>query len=156
MNVFTNYTMQISIPTSLNGNTFSYLHGFGMMCDFNTTYYVIDWSGNRIFVLNDNYGYVTQKTFSAPTYMIIVNSNLYISGQNNIWETDKYLNTLNTYTFSGAGYRGIYFNLTDNSIYAAPIGYTYFQLFDLNLTLNYTVNVSPKSPYAISEYNNEL
>jgi hypothetical protein len=116
MNVFTNYTLKTSISTALNSYTFGNLVGFGIMCDFNTSYYVIDWIGNNIFLLNDNCGYATNKEFSLPAFMITVDTNLYITGSHNIWKTDKYLNVLHTYNRYAAGFRGIYFNLTEKHL----------------------------------------
>jgi hypothetical protein len=141
--------------TSLNGNIFSSLFGFGMMVDFNTSYYAADSGANKIYMLNDNFDYVKMAAFSAPAYIVTVNSSLYITGTSNIWKADKYLNILITYNESAA-YRDIYYNATQNLIYVAPRAHTYFQVFNLNLTLNYTVNVSPNSPRSFTEYKNEL
>ncbi len=127
-----------------------------MMVDFNTSYYVVDYSTNRIYLLNDNYGYVTEKTFSKPNYIFNANSSLYITGDSNIWKTDKYLNILKTFTSSFAKYRGILYNCTENLIYVAPYTYTYLHVFDLNLNLNSTINVSPHNPVSLAENNNEL
>jgi hypothetical protein len=60
-----------------------------MMVDFNTSYYVVDYDYG-VFLLNDNYDYLTKKTFSKPNYIVNVNSSLYITGDENIWKTDKY------------------------------------------------------------------
>ncbi len=144
------------ILTSINVNTFGYLHGFGMICDFNTSYYIIDFNTNNIFILNDSYGYITKKTFAKPTYMLTMNSNLYITGDKNIWKTDNNLNILITYNGSGAAYRDIIFNLTENLIYVAPMTCTYLEVFDLNLTLKYQINLTSYEPHSFSEYNNEL
>ncbi len=156
INVFINNTKKILINTSINENNFGYLHGFGMICDFNTSYYVIDFNTNNIVILNDSYGYVTKKTFAQPTYILTMNANLYITGQNNIWKTDKNLNILITYNGSGASYRDINFNLTENLIYVAPMSRTYLEVFDLNLTLKYQVNLTSNQPHSFSECNNEL
>jgi hypothetical protein len=127
-----------------------------MMCDFNTSYYIIDLSTDTIFVLNDNYGYITKKSFSEPAFMIAINASLYITGDENIWKTDKNLNVLKTYNESGR-YRGIYFNSTENLIYVASKLYTYIQVFDLNLTYKYIVNLPPAyNARSFGEYNNEL
>jgi hypothetical protein len=126
-----------------------------MMVDFNTSYYVVDYNYG-VFLLNDNYGYVTKKTFSKPNYIFNANSSLYITGDSSIWKTDKYLNISKTFTSSHANYKGILYNCTDNLIYVAPFTYEYFQVFDLNLNLNSTINVSPHNPVSFAENNNEL
>jgi len=127
-----------------------------MIVDFNTSYYVADFPADRIYLLNDNYEYVANKTFSSPAYMVTINSSLYITGQTSIWKTDKYLNVSQTYTSNGSQYRGIYFNSTENFIYVSDTSRTDFQVFNMNLSLEYTVNVSTYYPYSFSEYNNEL
>ncbi len=139
----------------MGGTSLSSVSGFGMMVDFNTSYYVVDYDSG-VFLLNDSYGYVTKKTFSKPNYIVNVNSSLYITGENNIWKTDKYLNILKTFTSSGANYRGILFRCTENLIYVAPYTNTDLHVFDLNLTLNSTINVSPHNPVSLAENNNEL
>jgi hypothetical protein len=96
------------------------------------------------------------KAFSAPYYMMTVNSKLFITGNENIWKTDKYLNVLITHSDTNASYRDIYFNSTENLIYVASIAYTYFKVFDLNLTLKHNVSVSPNNPRSFAVYNNEL
>ena len=126
-----------------------------MMVDFNTSYYVVDYYAG-VFLLNDNYGYIAKKTFSKPNYIVNANSNLYITGDNNIWKTDKYLNISKTFTSRGADYRGILFKCTENLIYVASSTNTYLQVFDLNLNLNSTINVSPHYPRSFAEKNNEL
>jgi hypothetical protein len=136
-----------------------WLHGFGMMVDLNTSYYLTDYRGHKIFLLNDNYENVADKKFSSPAYMVTFNSNLYITGYSSIWKTDKYLNVLQSFTSTGANYRGIYFNSRENLVTIADTdttGKTDFQIFDMNLSLNYTANLSSNYPYFFSEYNNEL
>jgi hypothetical protein len=156
MNVFSNYIKKQSM-NSLGGNSFKYSSGFGMMVDFNTSYYVIDYIANTIYLLNDNYGYVAMITFSAPQYMIVVNSSLYITGDRYIWKTDKYLNILITYpTTTVHNYNGILLNCTENLIYVAPYAYTNLEVFDLNLHLNSSISVSPHNPRSLAEYNHEL
>jgi hypothetical protein len=155
MNVFTNFTLKKSITSSLNGIVFSLLVGFCMMVDSNTSYYIIDTWANHILILDINYGYVVNKGFTAPFNMVAINSNLYITGTSNIWKTDKYLNVLLTHSESGT-YRGIFFNSTENCIYVASEGYTYFQVLILSFNLKYNVSVSPKTPRSFAEYNKEL
>jgi hypothetical protein len=56
MKAFSNYTVKQSL-VALNGNSFTFLTGFGMIIDFNTSYYVLD--STLIFFLNDAFEYVT-------------------------------------------------------------------------------------------------
>ncbi len=55
-----------------------------------------------------------------------------ITGENNIWKTDKYLNILITYSSIGSKYQGIFYNCTENLIYVAPYTNTDLHVFDLN------------------------
>jgi hypothetical protein len=79
-------------------------------------------------------------------YIVNVNSSLYITGDENIWKTDKYLNILKTFTSSGPKYQGILYNCTENLIYVAPYTNEYLEVFDLNLNVNSTISVSPYNP----------
>ncbi len=144
----------------MNGNSFTQLQDFGIMVDISTPYYITDRFGTHIYILNDNFDFLSMKTFSMSNYMVTINSSIYLTGTFNIWKTDNYLNILITLSDSNAFYNGIYFNCTENLIYVAPTGYTYFQVFDLNLTLNHTVrlltNNNNYNPRSFSAYNNEL
>ena len=154
MKVFSNYKLNRSI-ISFGTNNFSQLGGFVMMVDSNTTYYVIEWNLG-IFLLNDYYDYLNITKFSKSKYMITVNSSFYITGTNNIWKTDKYLNVLIEISDNIADFRDIFFNRSENLIYVAPKLYQYIQVFNLNLILQHTINISSEIPRAFSEYNYEL
>jgi hypothetical protein len=117
--------------SSSGGSNFIELGGFGMIIDSNTSYYVTDQT-NIIFLLNENYEYITKNTFSNPVSIVTVNSSLYITGYKYVWKADKYLNILITHSES-ADYRDIYFNCTENLIYIASKGYIYFQVFDFQV-----------------------
>ena len=67
----------------------------------NNSYYIMDFSKGTIFALNYNYGYITKKSFSEPAFMIAFNASLFITGDENIRKTEKYLNLLQTYNESG-------------------------------------------------------
>ena len=126
MKVFSNYKLNRSI-ISFGTNNFSQLGGFVMMVDSNTTYYVIEWNLG-IFLLNDYYDYLNITKFSKSKYMITVNSSFYITGTNNIWKTDKYLNVLIEISDNIADFRDIFFNRSENLIYVAPKLYQYIQV----------------------------
>ena len=155
MNAFTNYTLKISI-TALNANTFNTLYDFGMMADCNATYYVIDNALNLIFLLNDNYTYISSSSFTSATNMININSNLYIIGNSNIWKTDKYLNALITNTPATTSYKGIYYNSTNNLLYLVSSSSTVIDVIDLIFNLNDTISISPNIGRSIAGYNNKI
>jgi hypothetical protein len=113
LSVFNNYTFLKTISSSGSSN-FQALHGFGMILSTtNDTYYVVDYFGNKIFILNDNWEYKSSITsFIGPTCMIVVNNNIYLSGDLNVWKTDINLNVINQYKATSGNplYRGIHFD----------------------------------------------
>ena len=51
----------------LNGNSFGILQGFGMYSFFNTTYYyVMDSWAHKVYILNDEWKFISFKTFTNP------------------------------------------------------------------------------------------
>lgn len=50
----------------------------------------------------------------------------------------------------------MYFNCTESEIYVSSQKYTYIQVFHLNLTLKYNINISQFRSRSFSEYNNQL
>ena len=76
----------------------------------NSYYYVSDYGSNTIYILNESGSYVSSKTFSKPVYLTTFGSNLYATGNANIWKLDQNLNILIQYNATGSDpvYRGIY------------------------------------------------
>ena len=71
-----------------------------------------------------------------------------MSGYSNIWKVDKDLNALIQFNAtSSPSYRGIYYNVTNGFIYIAPLSLTVIHVFDLNITFNHIISISPYSPY---------
>ncbi len=133
--------------------------GFGMSSSNPIQYYVTHCSQGRIFVFDENWKYVSNKSsFPYVNYMIPVGNYFYISGENYVWKTDKELNVSIRYnsTGSSSGYRGLYYNSTNNLIYVAPFYKQEIHVFNLNLTLNDTISITPHIPWSINEHNNEL
>jgi hypothetical protein len=58
----------------------------------NTRYYIL--GIDAIYVLNDEYKYISEKSFNFPTQLKIIGNNLYIVGDSNICKTDRDLNVL--------------------------------------------------------------
>jgi hypothetical protein len=130
-----------------------------MLIDDNTTYYVSDFNGT-IFILNDSWEYIDQKSFIKPAYMLTFDQYIYIAADKNISKTDKYLNILNQYNYSGEtpSYRGIYHNSTCNLLFVTAGALKLIQVFDMNLLLiaNESISTSPYHPRSITGYENRL
>jgi hypothetical protein len=153
LNIFKYLTAGYNI-TAFNGNIFNgSLLGFYSSC--NTLYYVGDTEASRVYILNNDWSYVSYKNFTYPAYMITIGSSIYMTGSLNIWKLDKDLNILIKYS-SNLFYRGIYYNSTIGFIYVAPNSLTELQVFDLDLFLNHSISISPYKPYSISENNNKM
>ena len=155
MCIFKNVSKK-SFFNSYSGHNFSYLVGFGKLIDTNSTYYIADISESRVIMFDENWNYLINKTFSSPAYIFTINSTLYISGDNNVFKTDKDLNILKQFNANGLGYRGIEFNQTNKVIYVATYKSPRIDIFDLNLTLTDNINTSPYFPYALLIYENML
>jgi DNA-binding beta-propeller fold protein YncE len=153
--VFRYPTVRYNI-TAINGMNFNRLMGFGFSSLFNASYYVADIVASKVHIFNDDWSYVSYKTFTRPTYMITIDRSIYMTGDINIWKLDKDLNILLQFNSTGSTpyYSGIYFNSSNGFIYVAPCSLAEIQVFDLNLTYSHNISLSPYIPYAISECNN--
>jgi hypothetical protein len=132
--------------------------GLGMSSSNPIQYYVTHHSQCKIFVFDENWNYVSNKSsFPYVNYMIPLGNYLFITGRDNIWKTDQQLNVLLQYnsTSSFPVYRGLYYNSTNNLIYVTSSGFNVIHVFNLYLTLNDTISTT-HSPWSINENNNEL
>ena len=92
--MFNNPSIQSNI-TQLNGNSFSWLVGFGMFSSSGTVYYyVMDYVANKVFILNDQWSFISSKVFYNPAYIINIGNSLYMTGDYNVWKVDQDLNIL--------------------------------------------------------------
>ena len=130
--------------------------GLGYLVDSNTTYYALDWAGNKIIIYDSNWQYLAFKNFTGPAYMITVNNNLYISCDKNIYKMDKYLNLISQYNTSQVYYRGLYYNSTSNKIYVAGQLSLTIDVFDLNLTLVDSISTLNYQPFSLQGYKNYI
>ena len=68
--MFSNSSIQSTIE-GFNGDSFSYLVGFGMYSSSNTTYYyVMDYGASKIYILTDEWSFISAKTFTNPHIII--------------------------------------------------------------------------------------
>ena len=157
MSLFSSRTIQSNI-TQLNGNSFGWLSGFGMYSSSKTVfYYITDLYADTVYILNDEWKFISFKTFSNPAYMITIGNSLYMTGNSNVWKLDKDLNIMiNQYLGGSPGYRGISYNPTNSLIYVVALNLREIQVFNLNLTLIRHFSTSPHQPWSITESSNKL
>ena len=155
--MFNNSLIKTTIST-YSGSSFTGLVGFGYLVDTNTTYYALDWQGNKILIFNSNWQYLTYQSFDRPAFMITVNSNLYISSYNNVYKTDKYLNIISQYSNSTTAfdYSGLFFSSSTNLIYVAGQINQTIDIFDLNLTLVDSIATPTYQPFSLQGYKNYI
>ena len=124
--MFNNPTIQSNITygSFLNGTLLSRVgkngfYGFGMFSSPNATYYYIMDTYYTVFILNDQWEFISSKVFSIPTYMINIGNSLYMTSTYNVWKVDQDLNILIDYNPSGntSWYRGISYNPSNGLIY---------------------------------------
>ena len=153
--MFTNPTIQSTI-TQLNGNSL-YLVGFGMYSTSSTTYYyVIDYNIGKVYILNDEWSFISFKTFNVPYNMISIGNSLYIIGDTNVWKVDQDLNILINYNSGYAVYRGISYNPANGLIYVPAYRLKEIQVFSLDLTMIRSFSTSPHYPFSITVSSNKL
>jgi hypothetical protein len=128
--------------------------GFGMDST-KTRYYISDFWNDKIYILNDEYQYISQKTFYSPAKMITIGENMYIAGDSYVWKTNKDLNVLIQYNRIGSRYIDIYFNSTNSLMYVTAAYNLSIHVFDLNLNLINTISLS-NEPFAITGFNNRM
>ena len=157
MSVFDNPSIQSNI-TQLNGNSFDFLFGFGMYSSPNATYYyLMDYGANKVFILNDEWKFISSRYFSSPTNMINIGNSLYMTGEYNVWKVDQDLNILRNYNPGGGpGYLGISYNPSNGLIYVAAYHLNEIQVFNFDLTLMRRISTSPHRPYSITISSNQI
>ena len=96
------------------------------------------------------------KAFANPVHLMTINNQLYISGYNNVWLTDKYLNVIQQYNSVNTSLAGICFNSTNNTIYVADSDNYIITMLSLNLTLVGSFSTYSYLPWELQIYNNQL
>jgi hypothetical protein len=159
VSVFTNPTIQ-STFYQFNGNSFDGICGFGKYSSSNATYYyVMDFGANKVYILNDDWSFISSKYFVSPSYMILINNSLYMIGDSlYVWKVDKDLNILIIYNPGGEGpnYLGISYNPSNGLIYVAAQWLKEIQLFNFDLTMIRRFSTSPHNHMSIAVSLNQL
>jgi hypothetical protein len=140
--------------------------GFGMLISESTLYFVTNTLENKIYIFDEDWQYLDYKTFFMPKYIITVGRNMFITGEDNIWKTDKSINILvqtnpdgrqvedGYYCEScdGYGYKGLY--SIDNFLYVAHFKLDLIEIYNLNLVFDSTIQIM--MPWSISGFNNQI
>jgi hypothetical protein len=153
--VFQNYKLNRSITVSGFNADFK---GFAIKRSNPIQYYVTSFTTSQIFVFNENWNYVLNKTFNSVSisYMISVGNTFYITADSNVWKLDERLNVLIRHSDSTATYAGLCYSSTNRLIYVVPYNLRKIHVYNLFLNLSHTFSISPHYPCSISEYNNRL
>jgi hypothetical protein len=155
VSVLTNPTIQ-STFYQFNGNSFGGLCGFGKYSSSNATYYyVMDFGANKVYILNDDWSFISSKYLDSPSGMISINNSLYMIGNSNVWKVDKDLNILINYNSVSANYLGISYNPSNGLIYVAAQWLKEIQVFNLDLTLIRRFSTQ-HNPMSIAVSSNQL
>ncbi len=102
-------------------------------------------------MFDENWQFLISKSFFKVAYMATIKNELYLTGDSAVYKTDRNLNVLQTFTYTGAGYRGIYYDTTSDTFYVAAYKLNKIHILDRNLTLIDSIDVNPYVPYSISE-----
>jgi hypothetical protein len=151
--VFDNYKLNASI--AVPGVQSGY-YGFEMSSSNPIRYFVTHLGQRRIFVFDENWNYVSNKSISSSIYYITQGGNYYyITASSTFLKTDLQFNILITYNSYG-GYCGLYYNSTGDSIFVAPASLKVIHVFNFNLALTDTIAIAPYNPWSINAYNDQL
>jgi hypothetical protein len=158
LDVFQKFSLKTTI-SSYPAKSFE-LNGLGIMDDANATYYALDYlntTHNNFVLYNRNWTYLTYKTMSIynPYSIQYINNEYFITGNNGIYRTDKYLNLVNSYIKAGAVYTSTYYNSTSDILYVARAGSNWIDLFYRNLTFISSISLT-NQPWALTEKNGKL
>jgi hypothetical protein len=151
-----NLIKMIQLNSSFN-NLF-YTYSFGMVCNSNISFYVMQYGYSRIIKFDKDWNLIKYSSISSNYFMItLVDNNvkrLFISRYDGITEIDENLNLIKSVSLTGYNY-GLYFNSTSVQLLVASGSYATINVFDLNLTLIGNITVPYTNNY-ILEYNGLL
>jgi hypothetical protein len=97
------------------------------------------------------------KIYAYLAHAITIDKELYIIGNGNIQKRDQNLNLIKQYNSPGVQYyRGIYYNKTNDLIYAGTEGKQGIDIINRDLTLVGNISTTGYSPFSIAEYDNKM
>ena len=100
-------------------------------------YYVMNSGANKVYILNNEWKFISFKTFTDPQSMISIGNCLYVNGDENVWKLDQDLNVLINYNKTGGnpGYHGISYNPSNGLSYVVAHIFKEIKVLNLDLTL---------------------
>jgi hypothetical protein len=141
-------------------NSFNNLYdafSFGMVCNSNISFYVMQYGYSRIIKFDKDWNFIKYSSISSRFMITLVDNNvkrLFISRYNGLTEIDENLNQVKSVIVSGRNY-GLYFNSTSVQLLVASGSYEIINIFNLNLTLIGNITVPYRNKY-ILDYNEIL
>ena len=110
-----------------------------------------------VYILNDEWKFISSKSFYRPLFMISINNSIYMTGRDNVWKIDNDLNILINFSPGGnPNYGGISYNTSNGLIYVAAANLQEIQVFNLDLTLIRRFNTYPHWVWSITESSNQI
>ncbi len=99
-------------------------------------------------------GIVSEKIMNSSDRLNM--SHFYIAANDGIYKTNENFTTLQNYGRGGAGYRGIYFNETSDTVYVISQVYQTIDIFYRNLTFIESISLSATIPTSLGGKNGKL
>ena len=131
-----------------------------MLLTSKTSYFITNHYLGRIYLFDENWNFAAlteSQSFPNAAFMMTINGSFFIKGDAWIWKTDLLFTILHQFSPSVApGYRGSYYNCTNNILYVAGYKLNSIQLFDLNLTSIGEISTNSFYTYSVSAYENEM
>jgi hypothetical protein len=151
-----NLIKMIQLNSSFN-NLF-YTYSFGMVCNSNISFYVMQYGYSRIIKFDKDWNLIKYTSFYSNYFMItLVDNNvkrLFATRYNGMAELDENLNLVKSVSVTGYNY-GLYFNSTSVQLLVASGSNAIINVFNLNLKLIGNIPVAHTNNY-ILEYNGLL
>jgi hypothetical protein len=145
--------LRFNIKTYM-GISFNYLRNIQYVVINSTAYYYVpDVYGNNTLIFDENWNYLSSKPFPSPLYIQYVDGWFYLTNSTHLVKTDINLIPVNAYL--GDITRGIFYNITDQTVYLL----NYFgriDILDKNLTLLSNFSLGSYILATATLYNNSL
>ena len=155
-----NYTKRFSL-TNYGGIAWSLITGFEQVVSGSgvATYYVIDYSAQKVVIFNQYWVYQSYKALNALSYpydLRLVGAYFYISANDFFYRTDAAFNVQNpSYSYANAIYRQIYYDSANSKFYVVANNLNQIHVFNTLCSFLQAISLS-YSAYGINYYNGKL